>query len=175
MGREVRRVPPNWKHPKTDDGTYHPMFEDDYLTVLNVWIRNHELWLKGAYPNQKSEDQECEYTFYAQYDGNPPDIEHYNRFYKPTEATWYQLYETVSQGTPITPPFATQEELINYLVENGDFWYQKMKVNPYYLDENLKKPTIDQAKSLVETGYACTFLYKNGKIMDAYQQQDEQG
>jgi hypothetical protein len=37
------------------------------------------------------------------------------------DATWYQLWETVSEGTPVTPPFATKEELVQYLVEHGDF------------------------------------------------------
>jgi hypothetical protein len=38
--------------------------------------------------------------------------------------TWFQVYETVSEGTPVTPPFATKEELVDYLVANGDFWDQ---------------------------------------------------
>ena len=40
------------------------------------------------------------------------------------EKTRLTMYETVSEGTPVTPPFATKEELVNYLVEHGDFWDQ---------------------------------------------------
>ena len=28
MGREIRKVPPNWEHPKKADGTYHPMYDE---------------------------------------------------------------------------------------------------------------------------------------------------
>ena len=41
--------------------------------------------------------------------------------------TWWQVYETVSEGTPVTPPFETQEELVEYLVANGDFWDQSRR------------------------------------------------
>jgi hypothetical protein len=47
--------------------------------------------------------------------------------FKGVEPTWYQVYETVSEGTPVTPPFETREELVEYLVENGDFWDQKRR------------------------------------------------
>jgi hypothetical protein len=45
----------------------------------------------------------------------------------PQEMTWYQVYETVSEGTPVTPPFETQSELVEYLVANGDFWDQRCR------------------------------------------------
>jgi hypothetical protein len=31
------------------------------------------------------------------------------------EATWFQAWETVTEGTPVTPPFATTDELVDYL------------------------------------------------------------
>ena len=43
------------------------------------------------------------------------------------EPTWFQVYETVSEGSPVTPPFATREELVEYLVKNGDDWDQKQR------------------------------------------------
>jgi hypothetical protein len=54
----------------------------------------------------------------------PPNPDSYRPKFQ-TEPTWYQVYETVSEGTPVTPPFATKEELVNYLVEHGDFWDQR--------------------------------------------------
>ncbi len=35
------------------------------------------------------------------------------------EPTWFQVYETVSEGTPVTPPFATEQELSDYLVRHN--------------------------------------------------------
>ena len=43
------------------------------------------------------------------------------------KATWWQVYETVSEGTPVSPPFATPDELIDYLVAHGDFWDQQRR------------------------------------------------
>ena len=40
----------------------------------------------------------------------------------PEEATAYQMYETVSEGTPLTPPCESKGAVVNYLVEHGDFW-----------------------------------------------------
>lgn len=88
MGREIRKVPPNWDHPKTPEGHYQPMFNETF---------------KG--------------------EGNPL----FYRTWKDEKATWYQLWETVSEGTPVSPPFATREELIEYLVTNGDFWDQQRR------------------------------------------------
>ena len=41
------------------------------------------------------------------------------------EHTWYQVYQTISEGTPVTPAFSNKEELIEYLVEHGDYWDQR--------------------------------------------------
>jgi len=38
----------------------------------------------------------------------------------PPEGTGYQLWETVSEGSPITPVFSTADELACHLVENDD-------------------------------------------------------
>ncbi len=41
------------------------------------------------------------------------------------EGVWFQVYETVSEGTPVTPPFATLEELSRYLYTHGCKWDDK--------------------------------------------------
>ena len=35
MGRELRKVPANWEHPKDEDGKYHPMYNQYYGDALN--------------------------------------------------------------------------------------------------------------------------------------------
>ena len=127
MGREIRRVAPNWDHPKNDEDRYRPLYDEDYETVITEWINNHNLWMAGQHPHQLNLDLATakKYKYFAQYEGNPPDVEYYRPKWAPEEMTWFQLYETVSEGTPLTPPFATKEELVEYLVANGDFWYRK--------------------------------------------------
>lgn len=136
MGREIRKVPASWQHPlrdcphspwtggcdnaKRNNGKcYQPMFQTDYETAMAEWIENHQLWLSGKHPDQISGRGDCQY--FAQWDGNAPDVEYYRPRWK-EEPTWFQLYETVSEGTPVSPAFATEGELIDYLVVNGDSW-----------------------------------------------------
>ncbi|HEX8564120.1 MAG TPA: hypothetical protein VF648_00530 [Pyrinomonadaceae bacterium] len=170
MGREVRQVPPNWEHPKNENGIYQPMFEESYEVAISEWIENHQLWLKGEHP-----DQRAEYKYFAQWDGDPPDIEYYNIYYTEDEATWYQLYETVSEGTPVSPPFETKEKLAQYLAENGDFWYQQDQKEGNRFSHR-SKPTIEQARKLVDTGWAMSLIARQAagsvQMFDAYQQQD---
>lgn len=174
MGRELRQVPPNWEHPKDDNGRYQPMYDRYYLDELNEWWENHLLWEKGEHPYQNDDKPSTE-RYYAEVEGNPPDIDYYRK-YTDDEATWFQLYETVSEGTPVTPPFPTKEDLVDYLVEYGDFWYQsdQERRSPYQVGRI--KPTREQAKSLVETGFALSLVVQKTdnevRMFDAYQQQD---
>jgi hypothetical protein len=39
---------------------------------------------------------------------------------EPPSGDGWQVWETVSEGSPVSPVFATAEELIEYLVEGGD-------------------------------------------------------
>lgn len=134
MGREIRRVPANWKHPEVTRFNYlmqreetivQPLFDEPYIQAITAWIANHEQWERGEYPDQiQHPEYRTEFPHYAQYGGGPPDVAYYRPNWKPEDATWFQVYETVSEGTPVTPPFETREELVEYLVENGDFWDQ---------------------------------------------------
>lgn len=38
------------------------------------------------------------------------------------EGPGYQLWETVSEGSPVSPVFATEKEMIDYLCDNGYSW-----------------------------------------------------
>ena len=120
MGREIRRVQPNWEHPKKSNGAYQPMLDEIFDESLKDWVKQYEQWKAGTHPDQKSEFYEEGNTFWD-WNGGPPDPE-YHRPEFTEEATWYQVYETVSEGTPVTPPFETKAELVEYLVQQGDFW-----------------------------------------------------
>lgn len=138
MGREIRRVPPNWEHPKRDDGKYQPMLDEDYGTHIKKWIDGYLLWQEGKHPDQKDEE-------YWEWEGEPSGDSSYFRPKFTEEPTWYQMYETVSEGTPVTPPFATKEELVEYLVKYGDFSDQVKGLGGWH--KNV-------AKKFVETGWA---------------------
>ncbi len=38
---------------------------------------------------------------------------------EPPEGEWWQVWETVSEGSPVSPAFATADELINWLIDEG--------------------------------------------------------
>lgn len=116
MGREIRRVPPNWEHPKAmNSDQYHPLHDRHYPTEAARWTKDFL-----EFEEDKKNGAQSDYTYYWEYENHPD--EEYCVPYTKEEATWYQVYETVSEGTPVTPPFETQQELIDYLVNHGTFW-----------------------------------------------------
>ena len=147
MGREVRRVISNWDHPKNSRGQYLPMNDRPYIEALNEWIDGHNKWEKGEDPAR----EEYGDRFYSECYGNPPMVEYYRPEWKEAEMTWYQLYENVSEGTPITPPFETQEDLCAYLVDNGDFLGYKW--------------TKEQAEGVIGAGFCPSGVVQNGLFM----------
>jgi len=128
MGREIRRVPPHWEHPRftksdardpRDAGQYKSLYDQDYDSAAAEWMDGLDAWRKGEHKYQP-----CDYCKHFWEYRSPPDAERYRpRFDQ--DPTWYQVYETISEGSPVTPPFATQDELINYLVNSGDEWDQR--------------------------------------------------
>lgn len=65
---------------------------------------------------------------------------------------WFQVFEEVSEGTPITPPFATTKELIDWMATNKDFWGTQW--------------SREGAENLVKTGGCLSMIAQNegGKV-----------
>jgi hypothetical protein len=164
MGREIRRVPKGWEHPKytAEDakhsnwvGTFKPLHDDDYETVMAEWVKNHELWQKGEHPDQKEGGRALEFKFYAQWHGNAPDPDYYRpKWEQPADC--YQLYETVSEGTPLTPVCETPEALVDYLVNHGDDWGRKEG----------KRWSRAAAEAIIKEQSCCSFAVVDGKFYD---------
>src|ERR1017187_59544 len=170
MGREIRRVIPNWEHPRETAetardpraiGKFIPLYDYDYETHLAEWIDENSQWQRGEHPSQKGSG--CKY--YQDYAGDPTDPDMCRPKWSENEASWYQVYETVSEGTPVTPAFGTQQELIEYLVANGDFWDQKRR-----REGNCSMPcqpwSRDAAENFVkELPWMPSMIITNGKIL----------
>jgi hypothetical protein len=133
MGREVRRVPPNWQHPQDEKGYYRPMKDKTAQKAWENWMEEFMKWLTGEHDKTIAKYGENEYPknepyrAFCGWNGMPPDPAYYRPEWDESTATWFQVYETVTEGTPVTPPFATQAELVDYLVANGDFWDQRRR------------------------------------------------
>jgi hypothetical protein len=158
MGREIRRVPPDWEHPKRERCEHHPkcdpvcdqpLYDEDYDEAAQEWMREFAEW-EADKDGVRTEASTSTYftRYFWDWHGSPPDKDYYrSRKWTTAEATNYQIYETVSEGTPVTPHFATKEELIDYLVEHGDLWDQQRGAGGW---------TRENAESFVSRGYAVS-------------------
>ena len=90
MSREVRMVTKNWNHPVDKRGRAVPLFDSDEYEEHREWWQNGEM----------DEPDPADYM---------PDS---------AERTHYQMYETVSEGTPISPPMTTKEALARWLEDH---------------------------------------------------------
>lgn len=142
-------MPKDWEHPRDARGRYRPMFIESYKLALEKWLENHRLWEQGRHPAQKDypeETRDCK--FYAEWSGNPPSVEYYNPYnWSKEEANCFQVYENVTEGTPLSPVFESLKQVEHWLVAG------------LCLDRRT-------AKELCRTTYSPTFsgsLLVNGK------------
>ena len=105
MSRELRRVHPAWKHPKDNNGRYIPLLDGG---VWDNYIADH----LEAVEEEGSEEE-------AEEAGSPkPNKNNFMPVWSEEEATAYQWYESVSEGTPISPPMPSKEALAEWLSDN---------------------------------------------------------
>ena len=125
------------------------MFNIFYGDALNDWFNEHNKWLNGTHSDLvENPELKEKYPFYAMWNGNPPDIEYYQKVkYSDNELTHIQLYETTSEGTPKSPVFSMNDlmKLCEWAAENattfGNFtatkeqWYEMLSKNQVYHSE----------------------------------------
>lgn len=122
MGREIRRVPADWEHPKAEQPwgyAYTPLFDLSFQQAFDEWQSEMEAWFKGEAKYQSADDPRT-VEGYVRFAGVSPDPEDYRPDWPEESRTHYQVYETVSEGTPISPPLPSPEAVIEWLVENPD-------------------------------------------------------
>lgn len=83
---------------------------------------------------------------------------------EPPAGDGWQVWETVSEGSPVTPVFATAESLARYLSECGDSWAQKRAArgSPEQL------PMYEQALAFVTAGWAPSMMVTVDMASNAY-------
>ena len=142
MGREIRRVPKDWEHPINEEcrhrswGGYTPhdgegsndftrgkcfrsCYDKDYESAAQAWIASFFLWLQGKHHDQQP--SKSGYVTSAKYYWewtNTPDEDTCRPAFT-SEPTGYQIYETVSEGTPVSPVFETLADMEAWLVGHG--------------------------------------------------------
>lgn len=135
-----------------EEPTVHPvvMYDDfDDEILVDIHDENH---LQEILIQKIEEEIESEHLVEDDFMPSFEDI--------PEDQLGYCLYETVSEGTPVTPVFATPEELIDYLVKYGT--------------ENDPPFRCESAKALVNTGFSVGSAFViGGKFYHGAQDMDK--
>lgn len=124
MGREVRRVPADWKHPKQPGTGYVPLLNGSYAERAAAWDEGAAKWKRGMRLNfgpgpSWVKKTEAETGSYEEWDGQRPESADYMPDWPEAERTHLQMYEDTTEGTPISPVMETPEALARWLADNG--------------------------------------------------------
>ena len=103
MGREVRRVPKDWQHPKNSAGRYEPLHDGYNAALAEFEADIKEKGLAEA----------------IDWHGGGPSSEDYMPDWPESERTHYMMYEDTSEGTPKSPAMESPEALARWLADNG--------------------------------------------------------
>ena len=133
MGREIRRVPRYWKHPTDVKGNYIALYDGyaERAAEFLDMIKNEGL--------QKA----------VEYFGGGPDKNDYMPNWPEEEKTRIMMYETCSEGTPISPSFDTCEELARWLSDNNASAFGSMTAS------------YEQWLATCKAGWAVSAIYDN--------------
>lgn len=132
MGREVRKVPADWQHPKDEQGQLVRLrtgYSRDVAEFMAI-LADPERGLQEAIEEMGA-----------------PDKNDYMPEWPESEATHLMMYETTSEGTPISPAFETAEELARWLADTGASAFASMTA------------TYDQWLATVRRGFSVSMIY----------------
>lgn len=128
MGRELRKVPAEWQHPKDENGNYIPLLGRSFSEDLAEWHQEELMWAKGFRKGFKmlgekewiKKEPKHKNISFVDWKGEKPQKEWYMPQWKEKSKTCMQLYQTTSEGIPITPVFKLTEfdELCKYAAKN---------------------------------------------------------
>ena len=138
MSRTIRRVPLDWQHPKNKSGNYAPLFDQDYESAVKEWKEEYQSWENGTH-----EDHRDDYEYW-EWNGNPPDPDSYRPKFE-SDPVGYQVYEDVSEGTPMSPVFESLEDMKAWLLSEGY--------------------SVHATDMFIETGWAPSMVFTSDKGM----------
>lgn len=127
MGRKVRKVPVTWKHPTENTQDGHVPLHDGFSKDAAKWDELERQWNAGFTTDYstpgaegfKPKDAKYAGTKFSDYYGERPVKSEYMPDWPEAERTHFMMYETCSEGTPISPAFETPEELARWLSDNA--------------------------------------------------------
>lgn len=144
MGREVRRVPMDYVHP-----TERRMFwsrEAGESIMMDV--------PKPLYEASFYEDCMSDYENDPENEEMPDRADFMPEFPEGTATGWC-MYETTSEGTPISPVFATPEELARWLADNNASTFASMTT------------TYENWLRMIQVGHAHSMTLRGDGVMES--------
>jgi hypothetical protein len=163
MGREVRMVAPGWQHPtfyneyrRCDD--LKGLYEGPFSVKLAEWLEEEAKWNEGlrrewGTDSWKPIKEEYKHHTFEQWTGRKPRQEDYMPEWAPGEATQLMMYETTTEGTPISPAFDTPEELARWLADNGASAFGSSTAS------------YEEWLSTCQSGHAFSAMFINGELI----------
>ena len=161
MGREIRKVPQNWEHPKNENGNYKPLLGYSFKEQLAEWEEGKQKWGEGLRENWFPKDGEPKWEpksedemnmSWEEWSGDKPNEDDYMPDWKDEERTHIQMYENTTEGTPISPVMKEPEELAKWLVDNEASAFGGMTA------------TYEQWLATINAGYAPSAIIINGVV-----------
>jgi len=169
MGREIKRVPVDFDWPlhKVWDGYLNPHYKystkcpwckngyNPATQAIDDSLKNEHMLSMDRYSRVKTiAERAGVYGYCEACDGTtriwmtPKHKEMYESWQEiePPIGEGWQLWENVSEGSPVSPVFATRDEFIEYLIDEGY--------------------SLKAAENFTDIGYAPSFVMSATKIVD---------
>lgn len=144
MGREIRRVPIDWEHPWDELGRYKPLYDDSFDNAARLWLEEFRKFMEENPDGRTPLNENGHQSYFWEWYGTPPDEEYYRPDWPAEAMTAYQIYETVSEGTPVSPVLATKAAMHLWLLGQGHS--QK------------------SAAAFIDSGWAPSMIFADGQI-----------
>lgn len=120
MGRELRRITRGWQHPRDEHGQYMPVHDKAYNDALAEYEAERALWAQRQHPAQIEWPAQTAGQTYEQWVGERPDPRYYRtERWTHQETDQWVLYENVTEGTPVSPPFDRIDDLLTWMAAHG--------------------------------------------------------
>lgn len=142
MGKiAYRRVAPDWVHPTDADGRHIPLFDGTKLLAEQAhWDECAVRWAQGevfGYLGVGIDDKtihdwspktphDLDMTM-EHYYGDRPNPAYYSPAWTPEQATAWQVYEEVSEGTPISKVWMDLDTMAREIAEEHGHSYEAMR------------------------------------------------
>lgn len=137
MGKiAYRRVAPDWEHPKherwgrvvwkpLEDGTRLLADQAEWDLWLEKW--NEGLVSDGSNGRWKPIPDDCFVAGMEVYYGKRPDPADYSPAWTPEQATAWQVYEEVSEGTPISKVYPDLDTMAREIAQEYGHSFEAMR------------------------------------------------